>query len=85
MISRNSGSSKITVPAGTFEVETWTAEVSQKETYSYQVEKAFPHRIIAWTGPQGERAELKGSTRLAYWELNDNGGEKYLAEMGLTP
>jgi len=84
-ISRSRGSTKLSVPAGQFEVETWTAEMSSKEKYSFQVEKSFPHRIIAWTGPQGEKAQLKGSTRLPYWELNHNGGEKHLAAMGLKP
>jgi hypothetical protein len=84
-LQRSANASTLKVPAGKFEVETWTAKLGGTETFRYFVEKAFPHRIIAWDGPQGERAELKGSTRLAYWQLNDNGGEKYLSELGLKP
>ncbi|MEE2901476.1 MAG: hypothetical protein VYC39_04070 [Myxococcota bacterium] len=83
--SRSKTASTLKVPAGQFQVETWTAKLGGNEIYRYFVEQAFPHRIIAWDGPQGERAELKGNTRLPYWQLNNNGGEKYLRELGFTP
>lgn len=81
-LHRSNGWHAITVPAGKFEVELWTLQIDGEEGYAYRVERAFPHRIIEWRGPQGERAQLLGNTRLAYWELNDNGGEKYLRSIG---
>ena len=33
----------------------------------------------------GEHAELLGSDRLAYWELNHPGDESALEKLGLTP
>ena len=82
--SRSKSPTTIKVPAGQYTVETWTAKLDGSEIYRYYVEQTFPHRIIAWDGPQGERAELKGTTRLPYWQLNSNGGEKYLRELGLS-
>lgn len=81
-ISRGDKPKTIEVPAGKFEVETWTVE-AHGDTWTYLVEKTHPHRIILWTGPSAFRAELTGSARLPYWELNQNGGESYLPKIGL--
>jgi hypothetical protein len=51
----------------------------------FDVETANPHRILAWETSSGERAQILGSTRLPYWQLNANGDERYLAELGLDP
>ena len=69
------------VPAGAFEVYTWSA-VLGGERYDYFVERKFPHRLVGWDGPDGENARLRGSTRMKYWELNREGAEKHLAELG---
>jgi hypothetical protein len=47
------------------------------------VEVAPPRRLIAWEADDGLRAELRGATRLPYWQLNSEGHEKHLRELGL--
>jgi hypothetical protein len=51
----------------------------------YFVEEALPHHLLGWTRSDGERATILGSKRLAYWEMNNPGGEKALKELGLAP
>jgi hypothetical protein len=75
----------IQVPAGTFETELFTARTDRGITRRIWVERAFPHRVIKWDTTSGEKAELLGSDRLKYWELNGPGGEEALARIGLTP
>lgn len=53
-------------------------------TRTFDVERADPHRVLGWRTSEGEVATLLGSTRLAYWQLNDVGQESYLRELGLT-
>lgn len=81
-VERSAEPQKVTVPAGTFEVDVYTATAGA-ERFVYSVERRFPHRIVAWEGPEGERAELLGSQRLAYWTLNQEGQERFLKELGL--
>ncbi len=84
-VERSAEAKKLTVPAGTFEVDVYTATAGE-ERYVYSVERAFPQRIVAWEGPEGERAELLGSQRLPYWTLNQEGHERFLKDLGLpTP
>jgi hypothetical protein len=54
-------------------------------TRSFNVEDAPPYRILRWEASTGERAELLGSIRLKYWELNRPGGEEALRAIGLQP
>jgi len=54
-------------------------------TRTWDIERAMPHRILAWRTSDGEEGVLTGSTRLPYWRLNANGDERYLAELGLEP
>ena len=85
-LSRGADSREVTVPAGTFEVAEARATIrgaTGERTWTFQVEKAPPHRIVAWESTDGERAELLGADRLAYWELNAPGGEEYLERLGL--
>ena len=85
-LSRSADTRQVTVPAGTFEVEEARATIrgaTGERTWIFQVEKAHPHRIVAWETSDGERAELLGADRLAYWKLNAPGGEKYLERLGL--
>jgi hypothetical protein len=81
-LARAATPERVTVPAGEFEVETFTAELGA-ETYRFEVERAYPRRIIRYTVNDGEKAELIGSTRLPYWELNGLGKESLLAKLGL--
>jgi len=82
-IKRRADRRPISVPFGRFEAETWTVEVAGGDRYEFDVEAAPPARLLGWRGPDGERAELLGSDRLAYWELHEEGDEKYLRNLGL--
>ena len=85
-LSRSSGTRELTVPAGTFEVAEARAAIrgpGGERSWTFQVEVAPPHRIVAWEASDGERAELRGSDRLAYWKLNGPGGEEHLERLGL--
>lgn len=87
-LSRSGDTRDVTVPAGTFEVEEARAVIrgtAGERTWTFLVEKAPPRRIVAWETSEGERAELRGSDRLAYWQLNGPGGEKHLEALGLEP
>lgn len=84
-LERKKGAKMVRVPAGELEVEEWVLTLESGERYSYQVERAFPHRLVAWTGPDGEQGRLRGSERLRYWELNGEGHERALERIGLTP
>ena len=54
-------------------------------TRTFDVERAVPRRVLAWTSADGEQAVLIDTTRLPYWQLNAEGDERYLEQMGLTP
>ncbi|MDP2316017.1 MAG: hypothetical protein Q8P41_24180 [Pseudomonadota bacterium] len=82
-VTRAAASAPKTVPAGTFTVDEFTVAVAGGPTTSWFVESAAPHRIVAWSSTAGERAELRGSDRLPYWQLNKPGDETYRARVGL--
>jgi hypothetical protein len=82
-ISRAAEPGRVTVPAGSFEVTVYTVEVADGRTLSFAIESAAPHRLVRQTGPGGEELALTGSKRLPYWQLNRNGGERYLKDIGL--
>jgi len=87
-LHRSAESRQMEVPAGTFEVEEARATLrgaTGERTWTFWVEKAAPHKIVAWETSDGERAELLGADRLPYWELNGPGGEEYLERLGLRP
>lgn len=50
---------------------------------TYEVEKAFPRRVLAWQKSDGERASIAKTARLPYWSLHDNGDEKLREKLGL--
>jgi hypothetical protein len=76
--------SSVTVPAGRFDVVSWTvAPAEGGPATTYQVEVASPHRLVGWSAADGEQAEMLGSDRLAYWKLNGPGGEESLKALGL--
>jgi hypothetical protein len=74
----------VEVPAGRFDVREVTTEVKGGATTTWWIEAAWPHRIIGWSSSEGERAELLGSKRLPYWELNGPGNEAALTDLGLS-
>ncbi|MEP6800905.1 MAG: hypothetical protein ABJC07_03130 [Acidobacteriota bacterium] len=84
-LSRDAAAARITVPAGTFQVERRMAEIAGGPTWKIDVEAAEPHRIIAWETSEGERATLLASDRLEYWKLHAEGQESFLPKLGLKP
>jgi hypothetical protein len=84
-LSREKGTERITVPAGTFEVMRARVSIAGGSTWTFAVETAAPHRIVQWETTDGEKASLLGSDRLEYWNLHGNGQESYLARLGLKP
>lgn len=74
----------LTVPAGKFEVEAWTVERGDWKLTLYS-ETARPHRIVKWESSQGEKAELLGTERMKYWELNGPAGVERLKRLKLAP
>lgn len=83
-LSRGKSPERKTVPAGTFETEVWTAEMGS-DRYRYWVETAFPHRLVAWEGPDGESGVLRGAERMPYWSYHQEGHERFLSKLGLSP
>ncbi|MEO8191593.1 MAG: hypothetical protein ABI682_14740 [Acidobacteriota bacterium] len=85
VLSRDAVSTRVTVPAGNFEVERRVAAIVGGATWKIDVEAAEPHRIIAWETSEGEKATLLASERLEYWKLHGEGQESFLAKIGLKP
>jgi hypothetical protein len=83
-IVRSAGTSEITVPAGRFEVTTYSVRIDDGRELTFAIEAALPWRLIRQTGPDGEELVLKGSKRLSYWQLNSEGDETHLKEIGLS-
>lgn len=81
-ISRSAGTAPVTVPAGTFEAYEVRVDVGDAWTL-YRVEAAAPHRLLGWERATGERAELTGSFRSAYWRQQAEGDEGLRAQLGL--
>lgn len=82
-IARAAQTSSVRVPAGSFEVVTWTVTSEGRPTLTFQFEAQAPYHLVRWASDGGEEALLLKSTRLAYWKLNTPGGESYLRELGL--
>jgi hypothetical protein len=85
VLSRGVSATKVSVPAGSFTVVTWTVVQEGGPTVTYAIEAAPPFRLVRWSVDTGEEAFLLGSARLAYWKLNAPGGEVHLKELGLVP
>jgi hypothetical protein len=62
-----------------------TAKLQDGTLYTFYVESAGARKLVKWETSAGERAELLGSDRMKYWEMNKEGGEQALKRMGLTP
>jgi hypothetical protein len=86
-LARDAATARVTVPAGAFDVQTCTAEISgdHARTWKFAIETAEPHRIIQFERSDGERGELVASQRLKYWELNAAKFLPDVAKIGLTP
>ncbi len=95
-IARSAAPAPVTVPAGTFQVSVWSVSVGDGRTGRFDIEEAWPHRIIRWSwtaeagengrGSEGlESAELTGSERLQYWRMNGEGDEAARQKLGLAP
>ena len=82
-LSRGTTPTTIEVPAGRFEVVEVTSTLLSNLVTTWQIEVPYPHRIVRWTNSEGEVGELVGSERLPYWQLNHEGDESRLAELGL--
>ena len=50
---------------------------------TYDVEKAVPRRVLGWKTTEGDETRLLKTARLPYWQLNGQGDEKYLRELGM--
>jgi hypothetical protein len=87
VIERRPGAETIEVPAGTFPVSTYVVTTGDGRDGRIDIEQAHPHRIVRWAwgpGRAAETAELTGTVRVKYWQLNGNGDERYLEQLGLT-
>lgn len=68
---------ELAVPAGSFEA--WEVSLEhQGGTDRLWLEVAFPNRMLRWETATGDRLELRKALKVAYWQLNQPGGEKYL-------
>jgi hypothetical protein len=83
IISRDSSTHSVTVPAGTFDCMRYDIGVDRVRNGQFYIESAYPHRIVKWSLPPDVSGELTGSTRLPYWRLHNEGDESYLREIGL--
>lgn len=88
-LSQEATPQTIEVPAGRFEVmqrhATLRRDGGGETRWDFAVEKAYPHRIVRFARDDGLRAELTGSTRVPYWQLNGNGKQALLSRLGLRP
>lgn len=84
-LSRAASPATVSVPAGTFAAEAWTAEIDGASRLTFLVEAAGARRVIQWESSRGEKAQLLGSNRMKYWELNKPGGEGALKKLGISP
>lgn len=75
---------RIQTRAGAFDVEVRRVKRSDGTWRAFYIEKAAPQRIIKWETSEGEKAELLGSDRLKYWEMNKEGGESALERLGIS-
>ena len=84
-IARLPGTAVVKVPAGTFEVTTWTVAIEGGPKVTFQFESEAPYRLVRRSTDSGEDAQLLGSARLPYWKMNGLGGEASLKLLGLKP
>ncbi|MFC1527015.1 hypothetical protein ACFL6X_09435, partial [Candidatus Latescibacterota bacterium] len=73
---------QIEVGERSFVAVPWRWEVRKRQTLVW-VEKAYPHRILAWEDNQGGRGELIKTMRIPYWSMQRNSDEVYRRRLGL--
>ncbi|MBI1357287.1 MAG: hypothetical protein GC160_23345 [Acidobacteria bacterium] len=83
-LSRSGTPSTVEVPAGTFEVETYSVS-TPGFTRTFFVERAEPRRIIRWETSEGESADLIADDRLEYWKMNGPEFDAAVEKLGLSP
>jgi hypothetical protein len=84
-VERPAATAKVKSVLGSVEAFSYAVAVKDGETTTWTVEAAAPHRILAWSSTSGESGRLTGSERLAYWQMNQPGGEEALKKLGLRP
>ncbi|MBI1895299.1 MAG: hypothetical protein HYZ57_10535 [Acidobacteria bacterium] len=82
-LGRSAGTTQVATPAGRFEAATFTARLAGGRTIIVRVEAPPPHRIVGWETSDGEEAQLLGSARMKYWQMNQVGAEDSLRKLGL--
>jgi len=73
---------RIEVGERSFEAVPWRWEVGPRQKMVW-VEKAYPHRILAWEDSDGGRGELIETVREPYWDLKRNRDAIYRERLGL--
>lgn len=85
----NAQTEELAIAGRTWLVRRKEVSTADGRHYRFWVEVDMPHRIVRWTmsGAEGaaESAELRGSERLAYWDLKDNADRSRLSALGLDP
>jgi hypothetical protein len=81
-LSRNKAVA-VKLPSGEFEVEEFQAVLSDGRSRTYLVEKAAPHRVVAYSTSDGISARMIRSERMKYWEMNKPEGIEGLRRLGL--
>ena len=82
-IRRDKSLETVSVPAGDFTTMVYRVDIADGRKGVFYIEDAYPHRIIRWELLPDVEGVMTGSKRLVYWQLNKNGNEKYLKEIGL--
>jgi len=82
-ISLSAETSNTKVEAGSFKARIATIKREDGKIWNFTVEVNSPYRILSWNNSKGEKAELLGSSREPYWQLQKNGHESFLKKLGL--
>jgi len=82
--TRSPVNQKITLPAGSFDVELCTVQI-EGDIRKFWVEREVPHRVIRWETSSGERGQLLASERIKHWQMTGKGGEENLRRLKLLP
>jgi hypothetical protein len=85
VLSRAASPERVRVPAGSIECDVYRAEITGGRSWTIHVERAEPHRIVAWRTAAGEEGRLRAADRIAYWRANGPDGVALLPKLGLTP
>lgn len=80
--TRSPVNQKITLPAGSFDVEMCTVQIDG-DIRKFWVEREFPHRVIRWETSAGERGQLLATERMKPWQMTGKGGEENLRRLKL--